>query len=287
MREPQVSARPSRLRLSLSATGTPASGPGSSPAAIRRSISAARGAGLVLEDLQVGADQRLDLGGARQAGLQHLDRGHLAAAHPGGDLLDAAAPRAQASPLPPFTSGTSRKPSSDAGALARNRSRGRQSLTADPRPPARPGRGVRGLRPRSSGADRCSRRWWRAGRSKPLLFLRSETEPGQGGDFPYIFAGLVPWPSSGSLAPMRIEATGGRKGDPWTNLRPYLHGPSLAGWLRGDLQVGRPDFPRSALHSQHRRPRSTVPRLPSRSSICSWPAPVALAGSCARSRVST
>src|SRR6185295_15828527 len=42
MREPQVRAWSSRLRLSLSATGTPASGPGSSPAASRRSISAAR-----------------------------------------------------------------------------------------------------------------------------------------------------------------------------------------------------------------------------------------------------
>src|ERR1700681_3050483 len=42
MREPQVKACPSRLRLSLSATGTPASGPGSSPAAIRRSSAAAR-----------------------------------------------------------------------------------------------------------------------------------------------------------------------------------------------------------------------------------------------------
>ncbi len=42
MRDAQVSRCPATLRLSLSATGTPASGPGSSPAATLRSMSPAR-----------------------------------------------------------------------------------------------------------------------------------------------------------------------------------------------------------------------------------------------------
>ena len=80
--EPTVVGMPSVVKMSLSASGTPASGPSFSPAARFASTARACGERALAVDVQEGVHLLVDGLDAGQVGLGDLDGGELA----GGDL---------------------------------------------------------------------------------------------------------------------------------------------------------------------------------------------------------
>ena len=108
-------------RLSFRATGTPARGPGSSPAATRASMLVGRGPGLVGEHEVEGVELALALGDAAEVLLDDVGGRPLARPRTAAAMLEGA--RHGASPR---MGGTRKRPSSTAGAAASTSSRSRQ-----------------------------------------------------------------------------------------------------------------------------------------------------------------